>query len=184
MSRFTFEDAANGNVPEAQLTVYDGNHEPLVLGAQQQLGRAGAGGSVYEIPKAPDFCVKLFKPQDLANPTKRKHIVSGLEAMLEMIMREEPRLFQYTPAGYRSPGEEIKADPFVIRDAESEPNGMILANDRYLREARENRELFGWTQDHPERLIKGAIGNGGCVRLGYHAEVTIPVVEDAHFYIH
>ncbi len=84
MAKFTFEDAANGNVPEAQLTVYDGNREPLVLGAQQQLGRAGAGGSVYEIPKAPDFCVKLFKPQDLANPTKRKHILSGLEAMLEM----------------------------------------------------------------------------------------------------
>ena len=84
MPKFTFENAANGNVPDVQLIVYDDNHAPLVLGAQQQLGRTGAGGSVYEIPKAPDYCVKLFKPQDLANQTKRKHIVSGLEAMLEM----------------------------------------------------------------------------------------------------
>lgn len=85
MPKFTFEDAANGKLPEAQnIIVYDDDHKPLVLGAQQQLGRTGAGGSVYEIPKAPDYCVKLFKPQDLANQTKRKHIVSGVEAMLEM----------------------------------------------------------------------------------------------------
>ena len=84
MPKFTFEDAVNGNVPEAQVTVYDDDHKPLVLGAQQQLGRAGAGGSVYEIPKASAYCVKLFKPQDLANSAKRERIISRLEAMLEM----------------------------------------------------------------------------------------------------
>ena len=63
---------------------YDDDRKPLVLGVAQQLGRTGAGGSVYEIPTAPEFCVKLFKPQDLADNTKRKHILSVLEMMLEM----------------------------------------------------------------------------------------------------
>ena len=84
MAKFTFDSLANGNTPEAQITVYDDDRKPLVLGAAQQLGRTGAGGSVYEIPTAPEFCVKLFKPQDLADGVKRKRILSTLETMLEM----------------------------------------------------------------------------------------------------
>ena len=84
MAKFTFDSLANGNAPEVQITVYDDDRKPLVLGAEQQLGRTGAGGSVYEIPTAPEFCVKLFKPQDLADDTKRKRILSTLETMLEM----------------------------------------------------------------------------------------------------
>ena len=93
MPRFTFEDAASGKLSEAQnIIVYDSNHKPLVLGAHQQLGRTGAGGSVYEIPGS-KYCVKLFKPQDLANAAKRKRIISALKAMLEMSeCARDPRL--------------------------------------------------------------------------------------------
>ena len=84
MVKFTFDSLANGNAPEAQITVYDDDRKPLVLGAAQQLGRTGAGGSVYEIPTAPEFCAKLLKPQDLADAAKRKRILSTLETMLEM----------------------------------------------------------------------------------------------------
>ena len=82
--KFTFDSLASGNAPDVQITVYDDDRKPLVLGAEQQLGRTGAGGSVYEIPTAPEFCVKLFKPQDLADSVKRKRILSALETMLEM----------------------------------------------------------------------------------------------------
>lgn len=84
MPKITFDSLAKGNAPEVKITVYDDDRKPLVLGAEQQLGRTGAGGSVYEIPTAPEYCVKLFKPQDLADGAKRKRIFSAVETMLEM----------------------------------------------------------------------------------------------------
>ena len=84
MPKFTFEDAANGKLPEAQnIIAYDDDRKPLVLGAQHQLG-LGGGGDVYAIPRAPKYCVKLFKPQDLAEKKKYNRIVAGLRAMLDM----------------------------------------------------------------------------------------------------
>ena len=84
MAKFLFDDLEKGKMPDATVTIYDDDRRPLVLGAEQQLGRAGAGGSVYEITSAPGYCVKLFNPQDLADQKKRSRIVSGLEAMVDM----------------------------------------------------------------------------------------------------
>ena len=85
MAKFTFEGLSNGNPPEAgKITVYDDDHKPLVLGAEYQLGRTGASGSVYEIASAPEYCVKIFKPQELADRTRRNRLISSLEAMLKM----------------------------------------------------------------------------------------------------
>ena len=85
MAKFTFEGLSNGNPPEAgKITVYDDDHKPLVLGAEYQLGRTGASGSVYEIASAPEFCVKIFKPQELADRPRRNRLISSLEAMLKM----------------------------------------------------------------------------------------------------
>ena len=83
MAKFTFANLAQGNVPEANITIYDDENTPLVLGAEQQLGRAGAGGSVYELKDAPDYCVKLFHPKTLADEGKRTRILATLEAMQE-----------------------------------------------------------------------------------------------------
>lgn len=85
MAKFTFDSLASGNAVDAgKITIYDDDHNPLVLGAECQLGRTGASGSVYEIASAPEFCVKVFRPQELADKVKRDRIISALEAMLNM----------------------------------------------------------------------------------------------------
>lgn len=92
--KFTFDDLLNGqDSTPATTTVYDDEGNALELKPEQQLGRTGAGGSVYGIENEPRFCVKLFRPQDLADAAKRKRIVSGLQAMLEMTeCKTNPRL--------------------------------------------------------------------------------------------
>lgn len=103
---------------------------------------------------------------------------------LEIIMGEEPELFKFAPAGPDSFGNQIKADPYIIRDAESVPGGLILSNDLYRHEAQENPHLFGWTQQHPERRITGQIAANGDVLLGDGGLIRIPVRNDPMFYLH
>ena len=105
-------------------------------------------------------------------------------AVLEAILREEPNLFKQAPAGRNSMGEPIKADPYVIRDADSFPGGLILTGDLFRREAKEAPAVFGWTQTHPERRITGQIAANGDVLLGDNGEIRIPVNDDSEFYIH
>lgn len=83
MAKFTFNDLFNGQCGTESTTVYDDAGGKLVLGEEQQLGRTGAGGTVYAIEGYPEFCVKLFKSQDLADDSKRKRILRRLEAALE-----------------------------------------------------------------------------------------------------
>ena len=84
MAKFTFDALDQGNASVAGVTIYDGEHTPLKLGAEQQLGRTGASGSVYELPGRSDFCVKIYRPEDLADKGKRAQIVSCLRAMINM----------------------------------------------------------------------------------------------------
>ncbi len=103
--------------------------------------------------------------------------------VLEIIMREEPELFKFAPAGTDSFGNQIKADPYVIRDAESVPGGLILSNDLYRHEAQKNPRMFGWTQQHPERRIKGQIAANGDLLLGDDGLIRIPVIDNPEYYI-
>ena len=103
-------------------------------------------------------------------------------AVFDTIVRMEPAIFKQAPAGVDANGKSIKADPFVLRDAE--PDGLVLAGDLYRREARENPTLFGWTQNNPQRRITGQIASNGDILLGPCGEVRIPVVDDAEYYLH
>lgn len=103
--------------------------------------------------------------------------------VLDQVFRNEPQLFRQSPAGQGPTGETIKADPFVLRDAESETDGLIVSNDLYRREAAANPEAFGWVLREPWRFIRGDIAPNGDVVLGAGGEVRIPVREDPEFYI-
>lgn len=116
------------------------------------------------------WCLRKYAPRDAA--------------VLDAILREEPNLFKQAPAGRNAAGESIKADGFVIRDAGSYPDGLILTGDLYRREAREAPAVFGWTQTHPERRITGQIAANGDVLLGDNGEIRIPVNDDSESYIH
>lgn len=104
-------------------------------------------------------------------------------AVLERILKEEPGVFKQSPAGSGAGGEAIKADPFVLRDAAGEPDGMVLSDDLFRREAEADPAAFGWAQREPERLIKGAVAGNGDVLLGANGEVRIPVADDPSEYI-
>lgn len=91
-SAFTFEDMFNGEGTE-RTTVYDDAGGALELGAEQQLGRAGAGGSVFAIEGHPEYCIKLFHAADLEDEAKRDRILKRLRASLEMpVCQRNPRL--------------------------------------------------------------------------------------------
>lgn len=112
-----------------------------------------------------------------------RHNGVGDAEALGRILAEQPDLFKQAPAGVAESGRPIKADPFILRDASSVPNGLILSCDLYRLEAQTNPELFGWTQRHPDRRITGGIAANGDVFLGANAEVRIPVVDDVQSYI-
>ena len=83
MAKFTFDGLFNGQCGTGNATVYDDAGGELKLAGEQQLGRTGAGGTVYGIDGHPEFCIKLFKSQDLADDAKREGILRRLEAALE-----------------------------------------------------------------------------------------------------
>lgn len=94
MKKLTFENLSNIQDPtSAHTKVYDDDGVALELGEEQQLG-AGAGGGVYEIANAPQFCVKLFNPVDMADAAARDKIIQRVEAMVQMAGRfaRDPRL--------------------------------------------------------------------------------------------
>ena len=102
---------------------------------------------------------------------------------LETLLQNYPELFKSAPAGVDSQGNSIGADAYVLRDADSFPDGLVLTSDLYRSEAKENPHLFGWTQDHSERRITGQIASNGDVLLGDNGEVRIAVHDDIEFYV-
>ena len=102
---------------------------------------------------------------------------------LEILLQNYPELFKSAPAGVDSQGNSIGADAYVLRDADSFPDGLVLTSDLYRSEAKENPHLFGWTQDHPERRITGQIASNGDVLLGDNGEVRIAVHDAIEFYV-
>ena len=79
---FTFDGMFNGEGTE-RTTVYDDAGMALALGAEQQLGRAGAGGGAFAIEGHPEYCIKLFHAADLEDEEKRDRILVRLRAALE-----------------------------------------------------------------------------------------------------
>ena len=103
--------------------------------------------------------------------------------ILERILQEEPQIFKQSPAGGVEGGDAIKADVFVLRDVAGVPDGMVVSNDLYRREAEMDPESFGWVKREPERFIRGGIAGNGDVLLGNNGEVRIPVADDPASYI-
>jgi len=100
--KFTFD---NGLEAEK---VYDDAGKALALGEIVQLGRTGAGGSVYRLPKQPDFCVKVFHAQGLSDKAKRARLVTGVKSMLEMgDMASDPRFAWPVAAVYDKQKEPV-----------------------------------------------------------------------------
>ena len=101
--------------------------------------------------------------------------------VLDRILREEPAIFKIAPAGVDQYGEKIKADKYVLRDAESVNGGMVMAGDLYRKEVKENAE-FAWVRCQPERRITGQISANGDVFID-NFNITIPVSGEAEDYI-
>ena len=103
--------------------------------------------------------------------------------VLEQVLQQEPSLFKMPPAGVKADGKPRKADPYVLQDASSVPDGLIVSNDLYRAEIVANPQTFGWLLAHPERRIVGQIGENGDLRLGDDGMVPVPVVDDPEYYI-
>lgn len=103
--------------------------------------------------------------------------------VLEQVLQREPNLFKMPPAGVKADGEARKADTFVIQDASSVPNGLVVSNDLYRAEVAANPQAFGWLTRHPERRITGQVAANGDLLLGDDGLIRIPVNNDPMFYI-
>lgn len=103
--------------------------------------------------------------------------------VLEQVLQREPNLFKLPPAGVKADGEARKADPFVLQDASSVPNGMVISNDLYRAEVAANPQAFSWLTRHPERRLTGQIAANGDLLLGDDGLIRIPVVDDPEYYI-
>ena len=103
--------------------------------------------------------------------------------VLEQVLQQEPSLFKMPPAGVKADGKPRKADPYVLQDASSVPDGLIVSNDLYRAEIVANPQTFGWLLRHPERRIVGQIGENGDLRLGDDGMIPVPVVDDPEYYI-
>ena len=103
-------------------------------------------------------------------------------AVLEGALRHEPDVFKQAPAGVDSDGVPRKADPYVIHDAATYSNSLIVSDDLYRKEIEANPDEFAWLRD-PARRIVGEIASNGDVLLGDHGQVRIPVENDPQFYI-
>lgn len=102
--------------------------------------------------------------------------------VLDMVLREEPSLFKLSPAGVDSSGVTRKADPYVIQDAATVPDSMIVSNDLYRAEVDANPSAFGWVRD-PARRITGQIAANGDVLLGDNGLIRIPTNDNPESYI-
>ena len=103
--------------------------------------------------------------------------------VLERLLREEPGVFKQSPAGAGPDGKPLKADSFVLREAASEPDGMVVSNDLYRAEADAAPDAFGWVRREPDRFIRGMAATTGDLLLGASGEVRIPVADDPATYI-
>lgn len=109
MPKLTFSNLAAGVEPEVtSLEVYDDDHKPVTLGAEQQLGRKGATGRVYTIPSATDYCVKIFNAQVRADKTRYKELLARVQAMLQVpSCARDPRLCWPLGLVYDKKGEAV-----------------------------------------------------------------------------
>ena len=103
--------------------------------------------------------------------------------VLEQILQREPGLFKMSPAGVTANGVPRKADPFVLQDASSMPDGLVVSNDLYRKEVESNPQGFGWLTQHPERRITGQIAANGDILLGDDGLIRIPVNNDPMVHI-
>lgn len=115
MMKLSFADLAKGVTPDVGITVYDEVGKAVKLGPEQQLGRTGASGSVYTLPCAPDFCVKLYRKEELASPKKLAQTVNRLRAMLKLGVAADPRFCWPLGLVTDKPGGKGKVVGFGMR---------------------------------------------------------------------
>lgn len=121
--------------------IYDDAHNELALGGIVQIGRTGAGGSVYQLSMQPNFCVKVFNSQGLDNAAKRARIIANLKAMLEMPeVAVDPRVTWPLAAVYGQKGEIVG---YVMRRV---PAGFKALKVLFGGEAAVKRAFPNWTR--------------------------------------
>ena len=103
--------------------------------------------------------------------------------VLTELLRREPACFKQAPSGYDARHERIRADDFCLRDAALMPGSVIVTDDRFRKERKLDPVQHGWVQAHPERVLPGHVASNGDLLIGAHAEIHIPVVDDAEYYL-
>lgn len=116
-----------------------------------------------------------------------RHAVARYSAadarVLDEVLRREPELFKQAPAGTDAYGKRIRADNYVLREAEMRAGAVIISSDLYRREAREDAVHDAWLKGHPGRRLPGQVASNGDILLGARGEIHIPVVDSAEYYL-